>query len=156
MAHEVRRWVEEGGPVAAEFDKVVTCNDIANYAVMDLSAAPSPPESGPVTFTNCTVKEGRQFPDALGAVNGWIAYEKEHGIARDNYLLFPAYGESHDAKYSFKWVTTSSWDDWGKAYDQYGTGGGYAKAGELFTGVLDCDSTRLYVSQRVRSMAAAK
>lgn len=156
MAREIRRWVEEGGPVAAEFDKVVTCNDIANYAVMDLSKAPNPPESGPVTFSNCTVKEGRKFPDALAAVNGWIAYEKEHGITNDNYLLFPAYGESSNAKYSFKWVTTASWDDWGKSYDQYGTGGGWERATELFDGLLDCDSGRVYVSQRVRRMAAAK
>ena len=156
MAGEVRRWVGEGGAVGAEFDAVVKCDTNINFAIMDLSKAPSPPDSGPVSFSNCTVKEGRKFPDALAAVNAWIAYEKEKGIASDHYILFPAYGERSDAKYSFKWVTTSTWEAFGKSYDQYGTGGGWMKAEELFDGLLDCDSSRVYVSERVRRMAQSK
>lgn len=155
MAHGMQRYVGEGGAVAAEFDKVVRCDAVTNFAVMDLAKAPSPPDSGPVSFSNCTVKEGRTFPDALGAVNAWIAYGKEHGIESDNYLLFPAMGEQRSAKYSFKWVTTSSWEAFGKSYDQYGTAGGWQKAQELFGGLLDCDSSRVYVSQRVRRLAPA-
>ena len=156
MAVEIQHYVEAGGAVAAEFDKVVRCDTTTNFAVMDLSKAPSPPDSGPVTFTNCTVKEGRKFADALAAVHGWIAYQKEHGIEEDNYLLFPAFGEKSDAKYSFKWVTTSTWAAFGKSYDQYGTGAGWMKADELFDGLLDCDSGRVYVSQRLRSLPKAK
>lgn len=156
MAREIQRWVAEGSATSAEFDKVVRCDTVTNFAVMDLSKAPNPPDSGPVTFSNCKVKEGRKFPDALAAVNGWIAYEKEHGVAADHYLLFPAFGERSDAKYSFKWVSTSSWEAFGKSYDQYGTGGGWQKAQELFDGLLDCDSSRVYVSQRVRALAPAK
>lgn len=106
-----------------------------------------------MTFANCTVEDGRTFPEARAAVNAWLAYEKQHGITSDSYLLFPAFGESRDSKYSFKWVTTSSWEDWGKSYDQYGAGMSYAKAGELFDGLLACDNSRVYISQRVRSMA---
>lgn len=156
MASEIRRWVGEGGAVGAEFDKVVTCDTTTNFALMDLSPAPSPPDSGPVTFTNCTVEEGRKFPDALAAVRAWVAYEKEQGIAADHYILYPAFGERSDAKYDFKWVTTSTWESFGKAYDQYGTGGGWQKSRELFDGLLDCDSSRVYVSERVRRMAPAK
>lgn len=156
MAGEIKRWVEEGGAVGAEFDKVVSCVTTTNFAILDLSAEPAPPDSGPVTFTNCTIKEGRKFPDALAAVNAWLAWEKEHGVTSDNYILFPAFGEKSDAKYSFKWVTTSSWDDFGRSYDQYGTGGGWMKARDLFDGLLDCDSGRVYVSQRVRHLPPAK
>ncbi len=80
----------------------------------------------------------------------------EHGIEADHYVLFPAFGERSDAKYDFKWVTTRTWDAFGKSYDQYGTGGGWMKARELFEGLLDCDSSRVYVSERVRRLAPAK
>jgi len=156
MARGIQRYVGEGSAVAAGFDQVVACDQVTNFALMDLSKAPSPPDSGPVTFSNCTVEKGRKFPDALAAVNGWIAYEKEHGIVADHYLLFPAFGEQSAAEYSFKWVTTSSWEAFGKSYDHYGTGGGWQKAQELFDGLLDCDTSRVYVSQRVRSLAPAK
>jgi hypothetical protein len=156
MARGIQRYVGEGSAAAAEFDRVVRCDAVTNFAIMDLSKAPSPPDSGPVTFSNCTVKEGRKFPDALAAVNAWIAYEKEHAVVSDNYLLFPAFGEESSAKYSFKWVTTSSWEAFGKSYDQYGAGGGWQRAEELFGGLLDCDSSRVYVSQRLRRTAPTK
>jgi len=47
----------------------------------------------------------------------------------------------------------SSWEAFGKSYDQYGTGGGWQKWEELFDGLLNCDSSRVYVSQRVRRAA---
>jgi hypothetical protein len=156
MAHGMQRYVGEGAAVAAAFDTVVRCDEVSNFAAMNLSKAPSPPDSGPVSFSNCTVKEGRKFPDALAAVNAWIAYEKGHGIESDSYLLFPAFGEQSRARYSFKWVTTSSWEAFGKSYDQYGNGGGWQKADELFDGLLTCDSSRVYVSQIVRRMAPVK
>jgi len=153
MAANLETWVTQGGEIQAEIARVVHCDMVTNFAVLDLTGPAPPAASGPVAFTNCTVAEGKQFPDAMAAVQAWIAYEKEQGIEASHYMLFPAYGESSDAKYSFKWVTTSSWAALGKGYDQYGTGGGWQKAGELFTGVLDCDSTRLYQSTRVRAMA---
>ena len=152
MAREIQRWVEEGGPVAGEFDKVVTCNDIANYALMDLSPAPNPPDSGPVTFTNCTVQGGAQVPRR--ARRGQRLDRLREGArhhARTTTCSSRPTASRATAKYSFKWVTTSSWDDWGKSYDQYGTGGGWARATELYDGLLDCDSGRVYVSQRVRA-----
>jgi len=153
MGRSLGRYVSEGGAAAAGFAAAVSCTAVTNFALMDLSEAPNPPESGPITFSNCTVAKGRKFPDALAAVKAWIAYEKEHGIEGDDYILFPALGESSKADYSFKWVTSATWDSFGKGYDQYGTGGGWKTADELFDGLLDCDSSRLYVSRRIRNMA---
>lgn len=153
MASGLSRWMTEGGPLQAEFDAVVDCPGVTNFAVMDLQPVPSPFESGPVSFSNCTVEEGHTFPEALEAVNAWLAYESEKGIESDNFMLFPAFGESSDADYSFKWVTTQSFEDFGESYDNYGTGGGWQKARELFDDLLDCDSSRLYFGTRVRGMA---
>jgi hypothetical protein len=152
MGAGLQRWVTEGGELSAEFDKVVDCPTVTNFAVMDLQKASNPPASGPVEFSDCKVVKGREFADALGAVRAWVSYQAEHGIASDRFILFPAFGESRDASYSFKWVTTSDWAALGKSYDQYGNGGGYQKAQELFDGLLDCDSSRLYVSRRIREM----
>ncbi len=152
MANGLKRWVTEGGEAAAEFDQVVQCKGITNFAVMDLSKAPNPPDAGPVSFSDCTLVKGRKFADGFAAVQAWVAYEKANGIADDNFLLFPAFGENTDAKYTFKWVTTSDWPNLGKSYDLYGNGGGYQKAEEMFGGLLDCDSSRLYVSQNVRRL----
>jgi len=156
MASGLSRWVTEGGALSAEFDEVVSCRTVTNFAVMDLQEKPAPFESGPIAFSNCKIKEGHAFPEALEAANAWIAYEKGLGIASDNFMLFPAYGESSDADYAFKWVTTQSFQDLGKSYDNYGTGGGWKKAEELFGQVLDCDSSRLYYGTRVRAVNMAK
>lgn len=153
MGKGLQRWVNEGGELAAGFDAVVDCDTVINFAVLNISEAPDPPEAGPISFSNCTVEEGKEFPEALAAVKAWAAYEKEQGIAADHFLLFPAYGESSDADYNFKWVTISTWEQLGKAWDQFGSGGGWMKARELFKGLLDCDSSRLYAERRVRSMA---
>jgi hypothetical protein len=152
MAAGLQRWVSEGGELSAEFDKVVDCDRIVNFAVMDLSKAPKPPASGPVSFSDCKVAKGRKFDDALGALHAWVAYEAEHGIVRDDFLLFPAFGENSNASYDFKRVTTYDWDALGKSYDQYANGGGYQKAEALFDGLLQCDSSRLYVSRRIREI----
>jgi hypothetical protein len=159
MGTGLERWLTEGVELAAEFSRVVDCSGHTNFAVMDLTRtadSPPPPASGPVAFSDCKVAEGRQFAEAMKAVQDWIAYEREQGITADHFMLFPAYGESSDAKYTFKWVTTSTWAELGKGYDQYGNGGGWQKGMELFGGLLDCDSSRLYQSNRVRAIKKAE
>jgi hypothetical protein len=153
MGRSLERWVNEGGEVAAGFDAVVDCDTVTSFAVLNLTEDPKPPAAGPIAFSDCTVEEGKEFPEALAAMRTWVAYEREQGTADDHFVLFPAYGESSDADYDFKWVTTSTWEDLGKGWDQYGNGGGWMKARELFDGLLDCDSSRLYVERRVREQA---
>jgi hypothetical protein len=152
MAAGLESWLAEGGEVGAEFDRVVDCDTVINFAILDVVRPLEPQATGPAIFSNCTIAEGHEFTEALGAVNAWIAYEAEHGIQANNMMLFPAFGESSDSDYDFKWVTTSDWTTFGLSYDQYGTGGGWQKSRELFEGLLDCDSSRLYQSIRVRSM----
>lgn len=159
MASSLEQWLTEGGELAAEFDRVVDCPGHVNFAVMDLTMtadSPPPPAAGPVAFSDCKVAEGREFGEAMKAVQDWIAYEREQGIVADHFMLFPAYGESSDADYSFKWVTTSTWAELGKGYDQYGNSGGWQKAQELFKDLLDCDSARVYQSNRVRGIKKAE
>lgn len=145
-------WITKGESMQAEFAKVVTCNIHTNFAVLDVKASPDPWQSGPIEFSNCTIKDNRSFDDAIGAVHKWVAYQSENGIEAGHYALFPAYGESSEAEYNFKWVTGYSYEEFGKNYDQYGTGGGWRTAEELFGSLMDCDSARVYHGFPVRTV----
>ncbi|MDH3646941.1 MAG: hypothetical protein OER80_09225 [Gammaproteobacteria bacterium] len=152
MAASTEFWLTKGALMQAEFAKVVTCNIHTNFAVLDISPSPDPWASGPVEFSNCTVEKGRSHEDAIGAIHKWIAYQSEHGIESGNYVLYPAYGESSEAEYDFKWVVGYSYKAFGKNYDMYGTGAGWRKAEELFGGLLDCDNARVYHATAVRTV----
>jgi hypothetical protein len=152
MAAGLEGWMNDGGEIGAEFSRVVDCSTVTNFATLALATPEPPHASGPVEFSNCKVEEGHEFPEALAAAHAWIDYQAEHGVTGNNFFLFPAFGGPQDGGYDFKWVTASSWEAFGKSYDQYGTGGGWQKAEELFKGVLKCDSARLYNSTRVREM----
>ena len=111
---------------------------------------PNPWAPGPVEFTNCTVAEGRDFlTEVIPAVHKWAAHE---GEGTGHFMLFPAWGEASDSEYDFKWVSVSSYETLGTSYDDYGQGGGWQKWGELFKGLLECDSPRLYHGMNVREV----
>lgn len=150
MGASLGRYLEEGGEVAAGFAEVAECPYTANFAALFLSRPRD--EGGPVRFSNCRVEEGHDVAEAMPAIRSWIDWEAAQGSEAEHFLLFPAYGESRDAEYDFKWVTASSWSELGEGWETYGNGGGWQKWGELFDGLLDCDTARLYVSTQVRDL----
>jgi hypothetical protein len=152
MAESTEFWINNGGEHQAAFQRVVDCNIHTNFAVLTVQPNPNPFQPGPVEFTDCTVEEGKQMSDAAGAVQQWAAHEGEKGITAGHFMLFPAFGESSDAEYSFKWVSVYSYDAFGSAYDDFGSGGGWRKYGELFGDLMDCDSSRLYHATTVREV----
>lgn len=147
MAAGTEFWINNGGEHQAAFESVLDCNVHINFAVYTVQQNPNPFTPGPVAFTDCAVEEGVETSAAIEAVHQWAAYE---GAARGHFVLFPAYGEASDAEYDFKWVSVSSYETMGSAYDAITTGGGWRKSEELFSGVLDCDSSRLYHGMNVR------
>jgi hypothetical protein len=149
MAESTEFWITNGGEHQAAFDRVVDCNQHINFAVYTVQPNPNPFADGPVEFRNCTIEEGGEMSAVVGAVNQWAAHE---GPANGHFMLFPAFGEASDSEYNFKWVSVSSYEALGVAWDDYGTGGGYKKWGELFTDLLECDSARLYHGISVRKI----
>jgi len=156
MGTSLQRWLTEGGEVAAGFGRVADCPYTANFAALFLTEPNREATGGAARFSNCQVAEGREFSDAMAAIQSWIAWEGEHGIDSEHTLLFPAYGESRDADYDFKWVTTSSWAALGEGWDTYGNGGGWQKWDALFEGLLACDVQRVYDSSRLRGISMAE
>lgn len=149
MAEGLERRATVGGEISAEFDRVVTCPYSASFAASYLSEPLRDP-IGPVRFANCEIEEGRSVDEALDAISKWTASEQENGVDSQHFLLFPAYGESRDAGYVFKWVTTSTWSEFGDGFDHFANGGGMQESSELFGELLNCDTPRVYVSSKMR------
>lgn len=151
MGAGIKHWLSEGKDMDAEFGKVVDCEFAANYAVLIITPPKDPGGTDSAEFSNCKVKEGRTIQEAVGAVREWAKYRAETGSDAARWLFFPAYGETSAADYDFKWVTGyPSYESFGRAYDQFGTGGGYRKYSEIFERVMTCDSARLYDVTPVR------
>jgi hypothetical protein len=153
MGESMQAWITNGGEHQAGFARVVDCSQHTNFAVMTVQPNPNPFAPGPVTFRDCKVSEGVEFPAAAEAVGKWAAYT---GDNTGQYMLFPAYGAPSDVGYSFKWVSVTSWSNLGVKWDDYGTGGGYMKYREITEGVMKCDSPRVYHGMNVRKPAVAE
>jgi len=153
MGGSLESRLTEGGGVRAEVDRVATCPYSANFAIFYLSER-NPDPTGAMRFSNCKIAEGREISEVFPAIFGWLGDEKEQGADAQHLLMFPAYGESRDADYDFKWVTASSWSEFGEGWDRFANGGGWRKSRETFDGLLDCDTPRLYSSIQVRGIGA--
>jgi hypothetical protein len=151
MGAGIKHWLSKGKGMQAEFSKVVSCNTTSNFATLTITPPKESESIASAEFSNCKVKEGRTVKEAVGAIREWVKYREDSGSDVARWLFFPAYGESSDADYDFKWVTGfPSYDSFGRAYDQFGTGGGYRKYNEIFGRVMTCDTARFYDVTTVR------
>ncbi len=105
-------------------------------------------------FSDCTFKEDGGGMDAYrAAYDEWNAYADEHGIVGGAWMMFPIYGENQDADYDFKAVASApDYTTWGAVWNLYAEGH-YQKEAELFNGIVDCDSGRVYSVNVEREMA---
>ncbi len=85
--------------------------------------------------------EGKSFDDDVApAIRAWAEFRTETGSEAGHWMLFPAYGGGGE-EFDFKWVVShlnheaqgADWDAYDPELDV-----------ELFDGVLDCDSSRVY------------
>ena len=64
-------WLTQGKEMREEFFKVLDCNVHTNFALLDIKPpAEQGDGAGPVSFSNCTAKEGREVSEAIDAING--------------------------------------------------------------------------------------
>ena len=151
MGAGMKHWHSEGKSMQADFDRVVDCKTSSNFAMFTVTPPKEPGSIDAAEFSNCKIKKGRTVKEAVGAIREWVKYREAAGTDAARWLFFPAYGESSDADYDFKWVTGyPSYDAFGRAFDQFGTGGGYRKYREIFGRLMTCDAARLYDVTAVR------
>ena len=139
------KYLSQSGQLPAEFDQMAKCEAHNNFATMNIKPPPDNDNSTSfvLSFSNCKHKEGKSFDDVAPALQAWSQYRTAHGSEAGMWVMWPAYGGG-DAEFDFKFaVSHPNHESLGADYDQY-SGGGYAKAQELFGEVIDCDTARAY------------
>ncbi len=102
-----------------------------------------------MSFSDCTIAEGKSFNDVAPAMASWAEYKGENGSTGGIWAFMPAYGGGGE-EFDFKYVSThANFKTQGTDWDQHAAGS-YEKAGELFGGVMDCDSSRVYMAATQR------
>jgi hypothetical protein len=154
MGEEEAKWFATGGEVEQGFAAVIDCSLHAQYAEFVIGAPEGPPPEAPIgAFSDCKIQDGRTVDEALAALVEWREYLVENGVNEFNAVFFPVAGGSPDADYDFKTVEGyETIQSYGRALDVI-TRGGYQRADELFSRLLDCDSPRVYIFDRVRLAA---
>ncbi len=133
-----------GAEINAEFTKAVTCNGHARFASVQFKAPPEsedPPSNVVLSFSDCNIAEGKNFGDDVApAIRTWAEYRTEQGSEAGQWVLFPAYGGGGE-DFDFKYVVGhENHEAMGADWDSYNV----QLATELFDGLLDCDSSRVY------------
>lgn len=149
-------WLNEGGEIAAGFFEVLTCGSHSNFASQNVKQPTQndddqDDDSFVVTFSNCSIREGKTFEEYMAAQEEWNAYADEHGFTGGSWVWWPVFGES-DNDYDFK--IAGAVDDhaaMGANWQLYSEGH-FQKSSDLFDGILDCDIGRVYNAKVVREM----
>ena len=149
-------WLTEGSEIGAAYGEVVTCTSHTNFASQRLRAPkPNDDESDNsfvVSFSNCSIEEGKTYEEFLAAQEAWNAYADEHDIMEGNWVWWPIMGESNN-DYDFKYLTGVDDHTQAGANWQLYSEGHYSKSSELFDDILDCDISRMYDARTIREMA---
>ncbi len=146
-------WLATGGAIAAEFEKLGACDSHGNFAAVNFKEPPereNPLSNVVLSFSDCNIAEGKNFGDHVApAIGSWAEYRAGHGSEAGHWVLFPAYGGGGE-EFDFKWVTShANHEAQGADWDKYNV----ELAVELFDGVLDCDSARVYNATNRRRAA---
>lgn len=149
-------WLNNGQEMGAKFYEVLDCGSHANFASVEVRTPPEREmERGDtfvLSFSDCSMEEDKSFGEYLDAQKEWNAYAGEHGIDGGAWAMFPVWGESVDADYDFKAVgSAANYTQLGANWAKYAEGH-YQKSNEIFEGLLDCDSPRIYTSMVERMM----
>jgi len=150
-------WLTSGQEIGAGFYEVLDCTSHTQFASTQVKEPPeSDMEAGDMfvlAFSNCSMEEEKTFADYLAAQEEWNAYADQNGFAGGSWALFPVWGENVDADYDFKAVSSSpNYTTLGADWQRYAEGA-YETSNDIFEGLLDCDSTRIYTTRVERLMA---
>lgn len=145
------KYMNSGGDIAKEFDKVVACGAHTNWVSMPIrQGASEDGKTSVLQFRDCTLGEGSNMPAAMEAVRDINAFQAEQGSAASQWAFFPAFGGNTD--YDFKMVTAhTNYASLGADYERYTNGRGFMKAAEIVGDKFECGNTRVYRSTKIRS-----
>lgn len=150
-------WLSQGQEMNARFYDVLDCGSHTQFASVEMRTPPerdmAPGDTFVLSFSNCSMEEDKNFDEYAAAQKEWNAYADAHGIIGGAWAMFPVWGESVDADYDFKAVgSAASYTQLGANWAKFAEGH-YQKSNEIFEGLLDCDSPRVYTAMVERMMA---
>jgi len=149
-------WLANGGKLSAEFDSIIPCDSHSNFAVLNFKPPPqndNPPDNVVISFSDCKIADGKSFGhDVAPSLAAWAKHRGEQGSEAGHWVFFPAYGGGGE-EYDFKFVTGHrNHEQQGIDYDNYDAD----KARELFNGIVECDSSRVYNAKVQRRGSSAE
>ena len=149
-------WIAKSGELNDQFDEVCNWKSHTNFASMNIKP-PAEDEDDDKTFvlsfSNCSIEDGKKFKDVMAGMNAWAEYSTEHGFQNSMWIMFPIYGESN-GDYDFK--SLEGHDNhaaFGADYELMGNGGHWVKSNEIFNDLVDCDISRVYDGRTIRDWA---
>ena len=135
----------EGGEIMANFYQVATCNAHVNAG----SIAYKLPEGGTpansvILFSNCSMEDGRTYSEVVEAQKAWVDILNEHGSDAAIYHWFPIYGGGDEDMDFIRLTAYPDYTAMGADYERMTNGELFRQNNELFQGLLDCDTSRVY------------
>jgi hypothetical protein len=149
-------WQSAGGKVSAKFNEVITCSSHSAFVSTNIKRMPPSDEQGDgrfvLNFSNCSLENDGEgaFDEFRAAHKEWNAYADEHGYDYNAWLWWPMWGEADDS-YDFKYVSAMSDYTTVGANWQLSADGHWQKSRELLGDQLDCDSSRIYDAEMIRT-----
>lgn len=146
-------YLAEDAGLRAAFAEALSCDAHVNYASLQFKAPPenTTPGDSVLTFSDCNFKEDTAFEALSAAMDKWSAHLSDAGSTAAIWHWYPVYGGGGE-EFDFKWLEGfANFTELGGDFERMGNGGGYKVYGELFGGLLDCDSSRAYVAKNRRS-----
>jgi hypothetical protein len=150
MGRGYDNWLSNSGSLPADFNAIASCRAHGNFATMNIKQPPDDDATSFVlTFSDCKIADGKTFDDAYPALKSWSEYKTAKGSKAGMWVMWPAFGGG-DSDFNFKFVVSHrNYESLGIDYDEFSSAG-YAKAEELFGGLLDCDEARAYNARERR------
>lgn len=145
-------WLASGAELRAAIDQVVDCDaHVALASAMYKAPADgATPQSGLLTFSDCSLNEGYTYEDIKAAEVKWAAHLERTGSKSGYWHWFPMFGGG-DADFDYKLVTAySNFAEIGADFERFANGGGREVSRETFGEIDECDDARVYVLQNRR------
>ena len=109
------------------------------------------PQNGLITFSNCTVSDDSSYPEVAAATREWAAALTDAGSEASIFHWFPIYGGGGDSP-TYQAVTAyPNFTELGADVERMTNGEMFRQNNALFSGKVDCDTSRVYNAQVRRS-----
>ncbi len=153
MGNNQQTWRDKGAKMNGEFGNVLSCGVHGSMAVLPMQPPKESPKSSLVRFMDCSVEDGHEMGEALGAHRKFSSYMDGKGSTTSGWIFFPAMGAGQ-IEYDYKLVLANAdYPSLTTDSEILTNGGGRQEAGKIFGGITDCDSARLYHAELIRDGA---